>query len=112
MEAASRPAFEPLADLPVEEPFGLNGTASQPGSGRPSSSAAVPATTAASPPSAPSMGPMDSGEDLLAHGVLLDLGPEAPPASSVSTSPPLSTPPLGAPSDSGLIPTLLASAEL
>ena len=26
MEAASRPAFEPLADLPVEEPMGFSGT--------------------------------------------------------------------------------------
>src|ERR1700704_5061163 len=76
MEAASRPAFEPLADLPVEEPFGLTGTTSQAGGARPSPSTSTPASTTASPPTLPAKGPLDSDEDLLAHGALLDLGPE------------------------------------
>src|SRR5258705_6006230 len=109
MEAASRPALEPLADLPVEEPFGLNGTASQVGRARP-----PPSTATASPPT-PSKGPTNPDEDLLAYGVLLDSGTEASPA-----SPPTSTPPTApstsmpdAPYDSVLIPTLLlSSAEL
>src|SRR5579862_8316972 len=69
MEAASRPALEPLADLPVEEALGAP---------------AVPPPLVPPPPSrsATSKRPSDLEEELLAHGALLDLGPEAPnPAS-------------------------------
>jgi len=56
---------------------------------------------------------MDSDDDLLAHGVLLALDPEAPAAPSISTASPASTTSFPeANADSGLIPTLLASAEL
>src|SRR5712671_538052 len=94
MEPASRPAFEPLADLPVEEPFGLNGTASPAGAG-PSSS--TPASATAHSPTAPSKGLVDPDEDLLAHGALLDLGPEppaVPSTSTTSTTSPASSPPV------------------
>src|SRR6266852_413996 len=67
MEAASRPAFEPLADLPVEEPFGLAGKGSP--SGR-TSSTATPPSTSASAATPTSKSPMDSDEDLLAHGAM------------------------------------------
>ena len=108
MEAASRPAFEPLADLPVEEPFGLNGSASQVGGARPSSTA----SPASPPPASPPTAPMESDEDLLAHGVLLDMSPAPSTASSSSTtSAGVSTSSVTeAPYDSGLIPTLLLSA--
>src|ERR1700730_3767473 len=73
MEAASRPAFEPLADLPVEEPIGLAVKGSPTGR---TSSTATPPSTSASATTPTSQSPMDSDEELLAHGALLDLGPE------------------------------------
>src|ERR1700730_17791955 len=75
MEAASRPAFEPLADLPVEEPIGFAVEGAP--TGPTSSSTATPPSTSASATTPTSQSPMDSDEELLAHGALLDLGPEA-----------------------------------
>lgn len=70
MEAVSRPDFEPLADLPVEEPI-AKGLPSGHGS---SMSAPVA--------SAVKGGNLDSDDDLLSHGALLDSGIDAPPAST------------------------------
>src|ERR1700730_5222946 len=84
MEAASRPAFEPLADLPVEEPVGLSGTGSP--MGRTSPATTPPSTSV--PPVA-STGILDSEEDFLAYGSLLDLEPEgslAPASAAPSAS--------------------------
>src|SRR4051794_5483844 len=117
MEAASRPPLEPLADLPVEEPFGVNGSASKAEGANSSSPAASrgpggTSATAASTPNPTSAAPTDSDEDLLAHGVLLNLDPEAPldPSNWVSSHPSAPVPQAGY--DSGLVPTLLASQEL
>jgi len=82
MEAASRPAFEPLADLPVEEPFGLGWKG---GALRRHLFYSNTAITSASSSGRHFKSPMDSDEDLLSHGALLDLGPEA--SESISKRP-------------------------
>src|SRR5438045_1390790 len=80
MEAASRPKLEPLADLPVEEPIGPT----------------VSSVSAKSPS-------LDSGEDLLSHGALLDLSASPTMAPAVAAPGPEARP------DTALIPTLTAS---
>src|SRR4051812_36423717 len=79
MEAASRPDFEPLADLPVEEPLGMGLP-----SGRTSSS--TPATTPVPSATAAQGSSLDFGDDLLSHGALLDLGADAPGIDSTATA--------------------------
>ena len=83
MEAASRPNFEPLADLPVEEPMGMAMPAPV--------SAPAAAAAAQSAPVRP-----DPEEDLLSHGALLDMGVDSPVPPTASEARP----------DTALIPTL------
>src|SRR5262249_14616423 len=78
MEAASRPVLEPLPDLPVEEAFGLDAVEAPLGRDQTTSPAAG---TPSSPPEngvPPVTRPQIEGdEELLAHGILLDLDPES-----------------------------------
>src|SRR3954471_10270052 len=99
MEAASRPEFEPLADLPVEEPMGI-GLPSKRSSSTPSAPAPSVAAAAASKRSL-----ADTDEDLLSHGALLDLGVDAPAASAVTVAPGLEARP-----DTSLVPTLSSAS--
>jgi hypothetical protein len=117
MEAASRPVFEPLADLPVEEPFGMGGSASPVAGGRTTPASPSTSSTAASGSPTSSNERMDLEEDLLSHGALIEpVEAEAAerPSSGVPTSAgsAASANMPGLPADSSLIPTLLASAEL
>src|SRR5438270_11465281 len=105
MEAASRPALEPLADLPVEEPFGLSGTASKGEGPHPSSPGPTGASVAAAnTPTSASAGLRDSDEDLLAYGALLNMELETPLSPPNSASPASSAPVPQADYDSGLVP--------
>src|SRR4051812_3414776 len=97
MEAASRPEFEPLADLPVEEPMGM---------GLPSGRSSTPAASAPAIAAAASKSSLaDADEDLLSHGALLDLGADAPASSSVAVAPGPEARP-----DTSLVPTLSSAS--
>lgn len=94
MEAVDPAFFEPLTDLPVEESFAGGETGSQAGGGHPSAAAAARSAAA-------SKGTMESDEDLLAHGALLEMGAQQPAPGTGEARP-----------DSAIVPTLMGSAEL